>query len=297
MDFFQQYFIEPIWDRTGYNPVNTIVYGLIALAAAYLMYKILKKEKVHIDQKFVLSVIPFILLGSTMRSIVDAADRGSMGAHRDALFGLLGAVQDSHIYDYGYLTVTPGIYVVIGLLTFFSILVANRLKKPLLAPAFGLALWVPHLIFLLPLMTYWTYGLLVLVLAFIGGLAGYFYLVHVKVRPFSSLVVFAHALDGAATYVTISIWNKFEPACTQMRHCYGEQHVVSAGVGELGNTLFAPIGGYFLFFAIKLIFSAIAAQVTEKDAKGQERDFIILLLIIFGLAPGVRDILTLMTGA
>ncbi|MFH0817031.1 MAG: DUF63 family protein [Candidatus Micrarchaeota archaeon] len=297
MGFFEQYFINPIWDRTGYNPVNTITYGIIALLSAYLMFWVLKKEKVRMDQKFILSIIPFILLGSTVRSIVDAVDRGGMSAHKDALFGLLGFVQDSHVYDYGYLTVTPGIYIVIGLLTFFSILLANRLKKPLLAPIFGLFLWVPHLLILVPLMTYWTYGLLVIAIALIGGLAGYFYLKKAGVRPFLALVVFSHAFDGAATYVTINIWNKFEPACSKFGHCYGEQHVVSSGIGELGNMLFAPIGGYFLFFLIKIIFSTVAAQVTEKDAKGEERDFIILLLIIFGLAPGVRDILTLVTGA
>ncbi len=297
MGFFEQYFIQPIWDRTGYNPVNTITYGIIALLAAYGMYLVLKKEKIHIDQKFVLSIIPFILLGSTIRSVVDAVDRGAMGAHRDALFGLLGAVQDSHIYDYGYITVTPGIYVVIGLLTFFSVLIANRLKKPMLAPVFGLILWIPHIVILLPMMAYWVYGLLVMALAFLGGLAGYFYLKRAGVRPFASLVVFSHAFDGAATYITINIWNKFEPACFKLGHCYGEQHVVSAGLGDFGNMLFAPIGGYFLFFLVKLLFSTVAAEVTEKDAKGEERDFIILLLIIFGLAPGVRDILTLMTGA
>lgn len=297
MDFIQQYFTNPIWDRTGYNEVNTVVYAAIALAAAYGMYRILKKEKIRIDKTFIISVIPFILLGSTIRSIVDAVDRGAMAANGDALFGLLGAVQGSHVYDYGYLTVTPGIYVVIGLLTFLSILLANRLKKPMLAPVFGAVLWLFHFLILLPMFKYWTYGALVLVLAGIGGAGGYFYFKRLGIRTFSSLAVFSHALDGAATYVTIDVWNRLEPACSKLGQCYGEQHVVSRGIGEFGNALFAPIGGFFLFYLIKVVFSIVATQVVENDAKGEERDFILLLLIIFGLAPGIRDLLTLLMGA
>jgi uncharacterized membrane protein len=297
MDFITQYFINPIWDRSGYNPVNTIVYAGIALASAYVMYRVLKKEKVKIDQNFILSVLPFILLGSTVRSLVDASDRGALLANSSALFGLLGAVFNSHIYDYGYLTVTPGIYVVIGLLTFASVLVANRLKKPMLAPAFGIALWLFHFILLLPMMQYWAYGLMVLALALGASLAAYVYLKRAKVRSFAVLAVFSHAFDGAATYVTINIWNRFEPACAKMGHCYGEQHVLSSGLGDFGNIIFAPIGGFFLFFLVKVIFSTVAAQLVEQDSKGEERDFILLLLIIFGLAPGMRDILTLLMGA
>ncbi|MFH1447595.1 MAG: DUF63 family protein [Candidatus Micrarchaeota archaeon] len=301
MGFFEDHFISPIWDKTGYNAINTPVYAVIALAAAYMMYLILKKEKIRIDRNFVLSVIPFILLGSTLRSLVDAVDRGTMQANADALFGLLGFIYSTHIYDYGYLTVSPGIYIVIGLLTFFSVLAANRLKKPMLAPAFGGVLWAFHFILLVPMMKYLAFGALVIALALLGGAAGYLYLKRQGLRPFASIAVFAHALDGAATYVTIDLWNRFEPLCTELRHCYGEQHILSDAIGQFGNVFFGPgriyLGGFFLFYLVKLLFSGAAAVVIEKDSKGDEKDFILLLLIIFGFAPGMRDLLTLLMGA
>jgi uncharacterized membrane protein len=297
MGFIEQYFIGPIWDRTGYNPVNTLVYALIALAAAYAMYSVLRRERIRIDRNFILSVVPFVLLGSTVRSLVDAADRGSLLSHASSYFGFLGFVYETHVYDYGYLTVTPGIYVVVGLLTFSSILVANRLKKPFLAPLFGSLLWLFHLVLLLPMMDYWVYGPVVLGLTILGTGAGFLYLRRLKVRAFSAFAVFAHAFDGAATFVTIDIWNRFESLCTERGHCYGEQHVLSDALGQFGNLIFAPIGGFFLFYLVKVLFSTFAAQVVEKDSKGEEREFILLLLIIFGLAPGMRNMLTLLMGA
>ncbi len=301
MGFFEEYFIGPIWDRTGYNSVNTVVYSLLALIAAYLIYRILKKENIKIDQAFVLSIIPFVLLGSTVRSLVDAADRGALSSHSDSFFGFLGFIYNTHIYDYGYLTVSPGIYVVIGLLTIASVLVANRLKRPMLAPAFGGILWAFHFILLFPMMNHITYGVFVIVLTAIAWAAGFLFFKKKGVRPFTSIVVAAHALDGAATYITIDIWNRFEPLCRNFGHCYGEQHVVSDAIGQIGNFLFGPgalfIGGFFLFYLVKVGFSAFAGYVVEKDSRGQERDFIILLLVIFGLAPGIRDLLTLVMGA
>src|SRR3989344_2713191 len=70
-DFSQQYFIDPIIYNTGYNPVNSTFYGIILIAAFLLTYKLLKKLKVNIDRNFFLAVIPFILLGSILRSLED----------------------------------------------------------------------------------------------------------------------------------------------------------------------------------------------------------------------------------
>ena len=56
-DFFQQYFVDPIIFNTGYNPVNTVVYGIILIVAFVLTYKMLKKLKINIDKRFFFGVI------------------------------------------------------------------------------------------------------------------------------------------------------------------------------------------------------------------------------------------------
>ncbi|MCX6778395.1 MAG: DUF63 family protein [Candidatus Micrarchaeota archaeon] len=296
MDFFQEFFVNPIWERTGYNSVNTLAYAAIALVSAYAILSILKKEKVKIDSNFILAIVPFILLGSTIRSITDAVDRGAAEASRNALFGLVGRIVDSHVYDYGYLTVTPGIYVVIGLFTLACVLIFNRKWGMARMAQFGFAVWLTQILILAPMMKYWAYGLLVLTLAFLGWAIAYFVL-RKNVSLIPSLPIFAHALDGAATYVVIDIWNKLEPACYQGQRCYFEQHVLSRAIGDAGSVIFGAIGGMFLFYLIKVGISAWAVSVVSEEKNAEMKNYVLLLLLIFGLAPGVRDLLTLVVGA
>ncbi len=290
-DFLQEFFVNPIDDRTGYNAINTLVYALIALAAAYIIYKGFKKLKIKIDERFVISIIPFILLGSTARVVTDAIDRGVLQAHRDFLFGVTGAVLDSRIYDYGYFTTTPGIYVVVGLITLASVLLCSKIKRMDLLPYIGLALWLPHFILLIPMMNYFPYLALIIALSLAGFLVGIAALRLSKIKNyFSSVVVFSHALDGAATFVILNIFNSME------NKAFFEQHVLSRALGDAGALFFGAYG-MFLFYLVKVAFSAIAAVVVEKDASNyEERNYILLLLIIFGLAPGVRDALTMLCG-
>ncbi|MEW6328653.1 MAG: DUF63 family protein [Candidatus Micrarchaeota archaeon] len=290
-DFFQEFFVKPIDDRTGYNTINTLAYALLALAAAYFIYRGFRKLKIKIDERFVISTIPFILLGSTARVVTDAIDRGVLQAHRDFLFGLTGALLDSHIYDYGYLTTTPGIYVVVGLITLASVLLCNKTKRMDLLPYIGLALWLPHFVILLPTMKFFAYLLVILALAVAGFLFGVAVLRLSKIKNyFSSGIVFSHALDGAATFVILNVFNPLEGKA------FFEQHVLSRALGDAGSLLFGAYG-MLLFYLVKVIFSTVAAVVVENDASNQEeRNYIILLLMVFGLAPGVRDALTMLCG-
>ena len=56
----------------GYNPVNTIVYGLILVLALFGIYKVILKYKHKVDHRFLLALIPFIILGGTSRVMEDA---------------------------------------------------------------------------------------------------------------------------------------------------------------------------------------------------------------------------------
>lgn len=292
MDFWgliDAYFIRPIYDRAGYNIINTLVYATIALIFAFIFFKILKREKVKLDEKFLLRVIPFILLGSTVRVVTDATGvppdiPNQFLQNSSALFGLYGVVGNLHVYDYGFLTATPGIYVVIGMLTFISIIFFNRIRRMDLLPVFALVLLLPHLIILLPLMKNLSYFLLVVLLSLLGLLCGKLLLEGMKLKVGLSqlLVVFSHSLDGAASYVAIDLFNNGT--------AYFEQHVVSGALGTIFGTMLA-------FYIVKVIFSSIAVWIVEtSDDKRDEKNYILLLLIIFGLAPGVRDALRLLAG-
>jgi len=258
------YFLAPIDERTGYNPVNTLVYAAIALVAAYLIYKGLEKLKIKTNEKFVYSIVPFILFGATLRVVVDA-----------------------NILPYNYLTTTPGIYVLIGLTTIFAVLLFHFTKKMnLLGPA-GWVLFIPPLLILVPLFTYFDFVAFILVLALLGMAVGNVIFDRLKFECafIPRLVVFAHALDGAATFVSIDVFSKAQGIA------YFEQHVVT-------NALAQAFGGFWVFYVIKVLFAIAAVYFLEKstDVKPDERYYIMLLLIIFGLAPGVRDVMRLLCG-
>lgn len=286
--FIDSYFVRPVYDRTGYNLVNTLVYATIALFFAFIFFKILKKEKVKLDEKFVLRIIPFILLGSTLRVVTDATGGGGIPnqflQNSSALFGLYGLVGRLRIYEYSFLTTTPGIYIITGMLTFLSIIFFNRAKGMDLLPVFALVLLLPHLILLLPLMTYWFHFMLVIALSLLGLLSGKLLLERMKLKTGlpQLLVIFSHSLDGGASYVAIDLFKGGT--------AYFEQHVVSGALGTVFGTMFA-------FYAVKVLFSSLAVWFVEtSDDERDEKNYILLLLIIFGLAPGVRDALRLLAG-
>ena len=71
--------------------------------------------------------------------------------------------------------------------------------------------------------------------------------------------------------------------------CYSEQHVFPNMLGT--NT-------FFVFFLVKVAIALLAAYIlsTEK-IKAREKYYAVLILLVIGLAPGMRDLLRIMVGA
>jgi len=264
--------------KTGYNLVNTLTYALIAITALYLIYRyILDKYHIKIDKYFIYGVVSFVLLGSTKRVITDLVDNGVIKPVTPVHAWIL----ESHIYDYNFFNISPGIYIFIGLLFLASLIFFWKFDDIKNLYKFGLILWVTQLIILLPFMTYvFSAGMAVLVLAVMGGAFGYFILK--KAVP--TLVVFSQALDGGATFFSID-YGHFITGVS-----YFEQHVVSRGICNLFNTCFT-------FYAVKTILAILVVYLVDKEnMKENEKNYIYLILIVIGLAPGLRDILRLICG-
>ncbi|MCI0503453.1 DUF63 family protein [Candidatus Micrarchaeota archaeon] len=275
-NFIYDYFVRPIWDRTGYNLVNTAAYALIALAAVYAL-SIILRNRVKIDGEFIRGTLCFVLFGSTMRVVTDAIDNRVFQpvspAHQFVL--------DSHLWDYGYLTVSPGIYILTAALMLASLAVLYRLKRVGWLQYAGLALWLPHFLLLVPFMSYAAYALPVLAL---GAVPAYAAWVHFKDHALA-LVVAGQALDGAATFFVIDIFSKVSGVA------YFEQHVVGGFIGAFFGTFFA-----FYILKVGIAFAAAHVLRTEK-MDGGDRNFVALVLMIMGFAPGIRDILRMVVAA
>src|SRR3989338_1217510 len=73
MGFFEQYFIDPITSGSGYNIYNTLAYAALLIVAVFVTYKLLKKMKIAIDDRFMLGVLPYVILGGLLRALKDAS--------------------------------------------------------------------------------------------------------------------------------------------------------------------------------------------------------------------------------
>lgn len=263
-EFFRDYFVSPIDERTGYNSVNTVIYAALALLAAYLIYVAFRKLKIKVDDGFILSIVPFILFGSTLRVVVDAG-----------------------ILPYNYLTTTPGIYFLIGFTTLAAVFSCHHLKMMKALWKVGAALWAISLIPLLMVAKHYEFFALALGLACLGFIFSerLLKLLKAPAKLPGGLTVFSHALDGAATFVTIDVFARLAGKP------YFEQHVVP-------NIIADVFGGFWAFYAIKLAFATCAVYMVRRssDMDDSERNYILLLLIIFGLAPGARGALRLLCG-
>jgi uncharacterized membrane protein len=291
-DWINQYFISPIWERTGYNTINTAAYALIAIGALFLIYLFFEKKKIEIDKVFWLGALSWVLYGSSARVVTDAVDGGAIanamqnaqaggfGIFSGVVEGAYSALLGSGIFDYGYLTVSPGIYIATAALFLTSVFIERKIGIKYFSAICGASLGILNLIVLAPCMKYYAYGMLAVLIAAVAAFA---LKMVFKLNKFELwLPVFGHCLDGAATWVAIDLFSEGQ---------YFEQHVLSRAVGE------ATPFGFGLFFAIKACF-ALAAVLLIKDEENTRLKMMALLAIaIVGLAPGIRDILRMMVGA
>jgi len=276
-DFVTDYFISPIWERTGYNPVNTLVYAAIAIVSLYFIWRFLKRKEFDFASRdFLYGASAFVLFGSTARVITDLSDAGTP-------FGAL-----SSIFTYGYLTVTPGIYVVTAALFLLSIAIGRAMHNSRFPMYAGMALWLPCLLLLIPHMKHFDYFLLGLGIAVVGALAAYWLLkkfAKVELGLHEKLAIAGQALDGAATFVVIDIFSKASGKD------YFEQHVLSGGIGTA-----TPLG-FFLFFLVKVSLASLIVYFLSKEKMDSKDAALVLIVVgIMGFAPGIRDLLRMLAG-
>ncbi|MCK4319334.1 DUF63 family protein [Candidatus Micrarchaeota archaeon] len=276
MDIFNEFFIEPIIMKTGYNIVNTLVYALIAVVSVYFLFYLFKKNRISIDWNFVKNILPFIFFGSTMRVVTDAIDAGVF----QPITPLHEFILSSHIYDYGFVTVSPGIYILTAVITLFSVFLFYRINKPEYVFYTGTLLFLFHLLLLIPFMGFILHAIPVIILAAIPLYLSYIYFRNKE----DAMVVGAHALDGAATFYIIDIFSGISGKT------YFEQHVFPRFLGEFAGT-------YFGFYLVKVLLPLAAVYLIRKERmQSDEKTYILLILMIIGLAPGMRDLLRMVIG-
>ncbi|MEK6887316.1 MAG: DUF63 family protein [Candidatus Aenigmatarchaeota archaeon] len=276
-DFFQTYFIDPVMQGTGYNIYNTLVYALLLVIAVFATYKLLKKMKITIDNKFALGILPYIILGGLLRALEDAA-------------------------SYGIWFKTPIIYIVIFVVAFVSLFASKIIEMlsakrgraigyHIILACVGFAIVI---IFLTQVTVKSTFALAAIItlsifwavlLIFLKKLAERYQSsskVRKSVASFFSWentsVLSVHMFDATTTFTAIQYFPYFE------------QHVLPS--------FLIGIFGPAVMFVLKFVVVSIVLYVLDKElSKEQEKKkFIKIVILILGLAPGLRNFFRLVMG-
>ena len=257
-EFIKKYYIDSIVYKQGYNPVNTITFAIILIIAVYLIFRYLNRLGIPFDLRFSVSNLTFVVLGSSVRVIEDAAFLKP---------------------PVSYFFMTPFIYIIIFLITFPSLLITFKLKDKdywRYHAALGGFLSLAILIFLfssLKIVNWW-----VLPLSLLGASAFtlLFRIIASRVgkmnNPTSTLVMLAQMTDGFATFLGIQYLG------------YWELHV-------LPRFLINTFGPWIMVPAKFLLFLAIIYLLDTSEEGDDVKEFIKFVLIVLGFAPGIRDAL------
>ena len=268
----QEFFVDPIVNYSGYNFVNTLVYGAIMLALAFfVIYPQLSKRGVKFDINFMVSLLPYVLIGIGLRVIEDMR--------------LIG--RSANPLELGYYFISPGIWLLIGGVAIAGLLISKCVAKKKgwnfykVFGGVGVGIAVPFLVFdFLNFVAWYEFVLIGVITAVVTG-AVYFIIERVKKGFFKNdmlnvLAVGSQALDGSATFVA-----------TQILSC-GEQHPLSEMILDVHG---------FAFIVVKVLLVLVIVYYIDREIQEENlRGFAKVFIIILGSATGLRDIMTVGVG-
>ena len=242
---------------SGYTIFNTVVYSLILVLFIIAIIRMFKK--IEIDPKSIIfSLIPFIIWGSSTRALVD-----------------------NGIYPKTVFLITPGLYILVGLTTIASLLFCiylyNRKNVDYRYSLFliGVILTIPNLILIphlnIQAMFYVIAAWLIFTCIFIAvGFAWDLFKDKINLA-----IISAHMFDASSTFIAVDFFN------------YSEQHVLSNAIYSLTDT---ALSMYILkIIVIVAVIYIIDQYIEDETAKGLLK----LAVFVLGLAPGMRNFLTL----
>ncbi len=264
MGFFEDYFIRPVIEHTGYNIINTIAYAIILIAALFAVYKMLLKIGIRLDRRLWYDLLPFVFLGGILRALQDIN-----------FFGFLGV--------YHALLVTPMIYIIIFSAAFAAILVSKYLWKDFIR-YFGISLAIA---FIVPvLMNMRNAGSLFIILAMAGlSYAGiYFILTRINHGilgnpvSFNSQIMLAHLLDASAAFVAVSVVGGYQES------------------GVFTYFLFSQVPGW-LFIPIKAFIVLLVLHFIDKETNNEMNWILKFAVLALGLGPALHDTFSVIMGS
>jgi uncharacterized membrane protein len=276
LQFINTYYLEPIRGDEGYNVVNTITWAVVLGICIFGVFRLLEKLEVKITPRFIASVLPFVLAGSSLRVIEDSP------------VGIFHA-------PFSYLLITPNIYFLVFAITVSCLWISIRMQKAglvkdfhLTFAGFGLLWFFTNLVTLLHFENMVSPFVPLFVLGAGTGLTFTFYLVarHFKssifTDPLNLSILMAHLMDASSTYIGID------------KLGYFEKHVVPTYLINLTGTA-------LVMYPLKLIIFIGVLYVLDTQFEDDERSLnlkvlIKMVILILGLSPATRNTIRMMLG-
>ena len=221
------------------------------------MFKYIKKD----PKDLFIPLIPFIFFGSSARALVD-----------------------NGIYPLVLWLVTPGIYVLTGFMTIATLLISVYVERKTkfdyryFILIVGIILCIPNILSInhLNWVSFFeiigTWAVMTSIFALIGRKWS------LLKDKFNLGILSAHLFDASSTFIAIDFYG------------YGEQHV-------LPNALMNIAGTAAVMFPLKIAVILTALYVIDEYVEDDViRNMLKLAIFILGLAPGLRDFLSLSIG-
>lgn len=274
--FINTYYLDPIRGDEGYNTVNTLTWAVVLGICIFGVFKLLEKLEVKITPRFIASVLPFVLAGSSLRVIEDSP---------------AGVFHP----PFSYLLITPNIYFLVFAITIGCLWISIRLQKAglvkdfhLTFAGFGLVWFFVNLITLLHFENMVTPYVPLFVLGAATGLTFTFYLVaryfksSIFTDPLNLSILMVHLMDASSTYIGID------------KLGYFEKHVVPTYLINLTGTA-------LVMYPLKLIIFIGVLYILDTQFEDDERSLnlkvlIKMVILILGLSPATRNTIRMMLG-
>ena len=258
-EFIKKYYINSMVYKTGYNPVNSATWVILLALACIAVYKTLIKYNVKFDEYFVAGNVPYIVFGSAIRVVEDA--------------GFIAP-------PICYLFMSPFIYMVVFAVAFPTFLLSlhfRREKYWLHYGAFGAVLATLTLAFLFTHLKVVNWWILPAALSMATLFLIAYYILTSKFcrkmcNRLSCAVFFSQMLDGSATFLGISFLG------------YWEMHVIP-------RLLISVFGPWIMLPLKVVVFTSVLYILDSMEENRELVNFIKFVLIVLGLAPGLRDAL------
>ncbi|HEY3363343.1 MAG TPA: DUF63 family protein [Methanosarcina sp.] len=274
--FINTYYLDPIRTDSGYNPVNTFTWAVILGICIFGVFKLLKKLEVKMTPRFIVSVLPFVLAGSSLRVIEDSP-------------------ADLVHPPFSYLLITPNIYFLVFVITVGCLWISIRLQKAGLVmdfhitfAVFGLVWFFINLIILLHFQHVVTAYIPLFVIGAGTGLTFAFYLIaryfksSIFTDPLNLSILLIHLMDASSTYIGV---DKFG---------YFSKHVVPSYLINLTGTALVMYPLKFIIF-IGVIY-ILDTQFEEDELSQNLKMLIKMVILILGLSTAARDTIRMTLG-